>query len=378
MTVKLPDPLEAAAQEAYKINTAREETLAAPLNRIMADAWFVDRKSLLTGLSTFHKERMERIPSAVKYPEAAPWVDHILVRDRELQRLAALSDQDMALYRSLHSYLLFRGFGHARPAGAEKCRVAYIPESDHGRIHVKNVDDPATYWKPQEKPVWLFPQPGETLRADGVGSGLHLDNEPEEIFPLPIIQMFRHYANDVPSAVDFLTRYKYFWGSQNLLLHDSQKRSVAIEKCSYNYIQVFYPGADGRSHISGMTCRDRHSPLGRYQNSQRQKYLAMFNRPQDCSDNAFWTLCFKFEQKLDDFLQQEPHPAKLDNVIRLFTTPWPAGLCKTGQRIHAEQKLFAYTLITYVYLNDARKLMRWQRAAQPELTYPAQPEVFDY
>ena len=32
---------------------------------------------------------LARLPAAVKYPEAAPWVDYILACDREVQRLAA-------------------------------------------------------------------------------------------------------------------------------------------------------------------------------------------------------------------------------------------------------------------------------------------------
>jgi hypothetical protein len=378
MTVALPSALETAQREAQQIRANRDLYLKAPLERILADAWFVDSRSLLAGLTAFHQERMARVPSRAQYPEAQPWVDYVRTVDREVQRLAELSDADLALLRSLHAYLLFRGFGHAQPAGAEKCRVAYLPESNHGRLHVKNVDDPIAHWRPEGKPTWLFSLPDQKLWSDGVGSGLHLDDEPPEIFPLPVLAMFRQYADDVPTAVAFLTRYSPFWGNCNILLHDSRKRSVAIEKCSYNYIEVFHPGPDGRSHISGMTCRDPQSPQGRYQSAQRQKYLRLFNRPADCSDNAFWDMCGLFERKLAAFLREEPRPAQLEGVIRLFTTPWPQGLNKTGQRIHPEQKLFAYTLISYVILLDERKLLRWQRGLAPEVKYPAKPEVFEF
>ena len=83
-----------------------------------------------------------------------------------------------------------------------------------------------------------------------------MDDEPDELFPLQPTQMMYSYCDDVPSAVEFLTRYQSFWNGCNILLYDRQKRSVAIEKCSANFMDVFYPGSDGRSHISGMVCRN--------------------------------------------------------------------------------------------------------------------------
>ena len=378
MSQQIPDPIETAQQEAERINADREAALVAPLERVLADAPFLEREALLSGLEAFHRERMESAPSPAKYPESPPWVEFVLAVDREVQALAGLSDAQMAHLRSLHHYLTFRGHGSVSPATDEKCRVAYVPESNHGRIHFKNLDDPATWYKPEGEPTWLFPAREQTLWSDGVGSGLHLDDEPEEIFPLPVMQMFHHYVDDVPSAVEFLTRYSPFWGRCNILLHDSRKRTVAIEKCSYNFIEVFEPGPDGISHISGMTCRDLSSPLGQYQRAQRQKYLGLFGRPADCADNAFWDMARQFEEKLASALGSMDKPAKLEDLIRLFTTPWPTGLNKTGQRIHPEQGLIGYTLISYATLLDERKLLRWQRTALPELRYPDEPETFQF
>lgn len=378
MKVVLPDPKEVAAKEAAQINANREAWLDYPLQRVLIDAPYVQREKLLEGIEPFHRERMQRLPPAAKYPEAGPWVEHILAIDRELQRLTAMTDFEMAVHRSLHFFLLCRGFAQAAPAGDEKCRVAYLPESDRGRLHMKNVDDPAAHWKPEGRPTWLSSGKDQTLWSDGVGSGLHMDDEPEEIFPLPVTRMYKHYADDVPSAVEFLTRYSPFWGRANILLHDSRKRSAAIEKCSYNYIEVFYPGPDGRSHISGMTCRDPQSPQGRYQRAQREKYVRLFGQEMDGPDMAFWGMCRQFEDKLAAGLEALGPRATLDGLVRLFTRSWPEGLRKDGTRLHPKQGLIGYTLISYVSLLDEGKLLRWQRAALPELTYPDAPEAFEF
>jgi len=152
MKPDLPDPKEVARAEAERILANPRQHLQGPVERALEDCSFVDGESLLAGVESFHRERMERIPSSTKYPESPPWVEHVLAVDRELQSAAGLSDREMASYRSLGDYLKFRGYANARPATVEKCRIVYLPESDRGQLHIKNVDDPITFWKPNPNP----------------------------------------------------------------------------------------------------------------------------------------------------------------------------------------------------------------------------------
>src|SRR5690606_28500091 len=110
----------------------------------------------------------------------------------------------------------------------EKCRIIYVADSDRGALHFKNVDNPLTYWKPKP-PVaagtpWPFTHP---LVFDGVGSGLHIDDIPPEIFPVDTYSLCREHCTTVPEAEEFMVRYNYFWRSQNLLIHDYSGNSVA-------------------------------------------------------------------------------------------------------------------------------------------------------
>ncbi|MBI2193839.1 MAG: hypothetical protein HYU36_17825 [Planctomycetes bacterium] len=379
MSQSMPDPREAARVEAERIRTNRDQFVYHPLERVMKDAPWVDRESLVAGLEAFHRERMARVPSPARFPEAKPWVEHVRAHEHELRRLAELNDREVALYRSLHHYLAFRGFAQARPvlATAEKCRVAYVPETDQGALHIKNVDDPPTFWK-RDKPLpprvaeyWWDKQ---EWAMDGVGSGLHIDDEPEEIFPLPVLTMVGHYANDVPSVVDFLRRYSPFWGGSNNLVYDKKRRSVAIEKCSFNGIEVYEPGPDGQSHISGMACRDPKSSLGRYQTAKRDRYRALFKLPEDGPDSCFWKACDRAEQKLSSTLKRLGRRPRVEEVTRLFVTPWPDGLCKCGSKFHPNQGYLEYTLITIAHLLDRRRSLRWQRN-DDDLGWPSEPEV---
>ena len=107
MTQRIPDPLAAARQEADHINQNRHIALNQRIERILADCRQLDRDQLTTGLEAFHRRRMSMVPPSSKYPEAQPWVEFTLARDREVQRLAHLSDFDMAVIRSLDLYVTF-------------------------------------------------------------------------------------------------------------------------------------------------------------------------------------------------------------------------------------------------------------------------------
>jgi len=168
------------------------------------------------------------------------------------------------------------------------------------------------------------------------------------------------YCGDVPSAVDFLTRYSPFWGGQNIVLYDEQKRSVAIEKGSYNHIEVFEPDASGGSHCSGMAFREPESPQGRYAWRKRREYLRRFGQPEDGPDMVFWKACDRAERMLAE-LMNEPR-VTVEEVLDLFTTPWPEGLNKSGALLHPEQGHAEYTLVTRVMLLDRRTCYRRELA----------------
>lgn len=373
MSFSVPDPIIAAQFEAALIQSNAKQYLDGPIDRVLLDAPFLERDSLLAGLESFHKERMEKVPSATTYPEAQAWVEHMRTRDRELQEITGMSDVQLAAYRSLSDYMTFRGSANARLTMVEKCRIIYLPTSDQGEFHIKNVDDPITFWKPSSAKPSQPPQI-TGLSWDGVGSGLHIDDEPDEIFPLPYREMCRTNCDDVPGAVEFLTRYSKFWGGQNIVLYDNQKRSVAIEKSSHNFIEVFAPEANGGSHCSGMACRDAQSPQGKHQAAKRQQYLDKYNLPNDGSEMVFWAACDRAEQMLGE-LMAKPNPC-IDEILNLFTTPWPAGLNKTGQKLHPEQAMGEYTLVTSAELFDQKKYIRWQRDEAG--TYPKQPEIYQF
>jgi len=379
MPITLPNPIETARAEAVRINANPQQYLEGPYERFQLDAPFLDWPALVAGLTDFHRERMARVPSFTKYPEAQPWVDFILAADRELQALTGMNDDQLAFYRSFNAYITFRGYKNAqlRPAGppvtAEKCRAVYLPDTDRGQFHIKNVDDPMTFWKPNPNPIMHGGLRDRGLQSDGVGAGLHIDDEPEEIFPLRPLQMLPSYTDDVPGTVEFLTRYSPFWGGANMMYYDRRKRAVAIEKTSYNYIDIYGADRCGGVHISGMACRNPKTAQGKYVETRRKEFLEKFGRPADGVDTAYWSSADTYEERLAAFTDRPASPTVAETV-ELFTSPAPSGFNKWGAKFHPEQGYLQYTLVIEAWLHDERKALRWQRDAFG--VFPCKPEVF--
>lgn len=221
-----PDPVAAAAVEAARVNANRALALTARLDHILADAPWLDRAELLGGLAAYHREALACIPCHKTFPEAALWVDHILTYERELRERAALDDGEIALMMSLDPYLLFRGYremGLKRRMLEERCRAAFLPDTDEGPLLLKNAESDLVIWQPEP------PLPARAPRGDfwwervdwaieGASCGMHLDDEPAELFPLPVFAMAAQHARTTPEVVDFLRRYAPFWGTENILI----------------------------------------------------------------------------------------------------------------------------------------------------------------
>lgn len=382
MPANLPDPIKTAAAKARLINENREAVLRWPLQRRMIESPHLDEAQVISGLTAFHQERMAAVPPRSLYPEAQPWVDNTLTYQKELKAKANLTDAELAMVCSFGEYICFRGNRQGfkgEQVSVEKCRVAFVPDSDRGRLHVKNVDDPPTHWKRRPAPD-AMPFGDGKLAWDGTGSGLHMDDEPDEIFPLDVKSMLDgEEIHDVPGAVEFLTRYGKFWSSANCVIHDSKHRSVSIEKCTRNLIQVHQPGPDGRSWCSGMVCRDKSTQIAKYQAAKRLEYRTLFNLPDDGTDCVFWERCENAERKLAAKLTDKTTPFDSAALIAYFRQPLSqGGLNKDGGKYHPDIKHTEYTLATNAMFLDENLFLRWQRDENNDFIYPDEAETYQF
>ncbi len=357
------DPYKDAYEEFKILKSNRDYYLKLTFERVISENPYLEKKELIEDVKNYYLESLERIPSYEKYPESKEWVDYVLKKDKLLMELANLTLEEIAIYRSLNSYLQFRGyrkFGLKKSKFYEKCRVAFIRETDFGPMHIKNIDDPIDYWNPYPKlpekmplsEVWWEKLP---FIIDSVGSGLHIDDEPKEIFPLPIFKMVYKYAYDIGSCVDFLKKYSIFWGSCNIIIFDLKCNFCVIEKCSRNFIDIYPDNKSNFGYISGMVCRDKDSPQAKYQREKRIEYLKLFNFSNDALDVLFWELCEMLDKKLKEGIESLGNKPSSEEVINLFISPYPKGLRKFNLKQFND-----WTLYTQCTFFEKKILKRWQ------------------
>lgn len=311
----------------------------------------------------FHRERVEALPDPVRYPELEGARD-LLLAEYGGMRDAGVDEVTLALLESLHFWRDIRLpsiIGRAcHPAILpEKCRILYVPRTEVGAVHAKNVDDPLTYWKPKPPIPAGTPWPHtHPLFFDGVGSGLHLDEVPPEIFPVKAIELCKEHCTTVEQAREFLVRYNFFWSSQNLLVHDRFGNSVAFEKTRCR-VATRGPDARGRSFISGMGALD--PALRAFQDDQRKKYLEQRKWDDDCPDARFWRMCRRKYEHMARYVAALSDQPTLGEINELMERRDPDGpLCLTGVKCHPDEVAPGCTLEMRVWLVDRKQYYRRQ------------------
>lgn len=326
----------------------------------------VPAEEVVSSVRAFHDERVEAAPDPALYPEARGERD-VLLKHYQGMRDAGFSDDLVALHESLQFWQkhrmpqLYNKVCNPTVVDRlrERCRIVYVPESDQGPIHFKNVDDPLTYWTPKPPPKQGAPWPFAPLFFDGVGSGLHVDEPPKEIFPLDPKALCREHCATVDEAKDFLVRYGYFWDSANLLIHDEHGRSVALDKALRNHVAVREPDSSGISYVNGMSSFEPD-----YQtriDKQREIYLRETRQDEDSIEGRFFRYTRQVRDNMEAYMDQLKESPTLSKVIAIMTSRDEDGpLCKYGHKVHPDETNPGYTLCQNLYFLNSRLQFRRQ------------------
>ena len=312
----------------------------------------------------FHRERLDAVPDPSVYPELRGCRD--LLDEEERGMLEGGLDQDtIALAKTLNFWrdtklVQETGKAYCAMAQPEKCRVVYVPESDRGALHAKNIDNPQTYFHPHPPFPPNSPWPHDhPLVFDGVGSGLHLDEMPPEIFPVDPHALCREHCSTVPEATEFMVRYNYFWSNQNLLVHDHHGNSVAFEKTRCR-VATRGPNEQGINFITGMGALDPE--IRAFQRQRRQKYLDQRGWGWDDSpDGCFFITSQNKWANMTRYIAELSLNPTFDNLKQLMEQRDKDGpMCCTGVKCHPDLPAGGCTLVMCIYLMDEKKLHRRQ------------------
>jgi len=338
------------------------------------------KEKLVAEVRQYHQERLDAVPDFTRYPELRGYRD-LLMEEHRGMRDAGADDDAIALSRTLHFWrdtrlLQQTGRGWHAPVMPEKCRVLYVPETEDGAIHAKNVDDPLTYWKPRapypKNAAWPWTHP---LRFDGVGSGLHVDEIPLEIFPVNPHELCLEHCTTVEAATEFMVRYNYFWSSQNLLIHDHHGNSMAFEKTRCR-VATRKPNAKGINFINGMGALDPE--ICEHQRRMRAKHLEQTGQGPDSIEARYFQFCEKKWENMTRYVEQLTQDPTVEGVRSLMEQRDPGGpMCLTGKKVHPDEKVTACTLVMDLWFMDKKKLHRRQwRGDMP--AYLDRPEIVQF
>jgi len=331
-------------------------------------------------VQAFHRERIDAEPDLNTYPELRGARDDLLATYRGM-RDVGVPDDVIVLSETLNFWRDTRlvqetGRAYHPPTTPEKCRVVYVPETSDGALHAKNVDDPLTYWQPRPPyppgSAWPWTHP---LWFDGVGSGLHVDEMPPEIFPVKPIELCKQHCTTVAEAEEFMVRYNYFWSSQNLLVHDAHGNSVAFEKTRCR-VAARGPNEKGINFITGMGALD--PGIRAFQKEMRQKYLDQIGETWDGPDGAFWKICQGKWDNMTRYIGELSRSPSAEGLMELMEQRDPSGpMCPTGIKSHPDDVIAGCTLVMDLWFVDRKKLHRRQwRGETP--AYLDTPEIVEF
>lgn len=167
----------------------------------------------------------------------------------------------------------------------------------------------------------------------GVSASIFLDDEPEELFPVdPFLLLPTECSGDVSAAVDFLYRYRDFWGPGNHILIDTQLNSVAIEKANVRMgVRSAVNGASAVTALSYQTPELKEYKLERDLLSIQKRGWTTENAP----DWIYWRGADARYLRLLSLVEEaSKHPATLQEMAAIVTdhaVPYPACVCLAGQ-----------------------------------------------
>ena len=380
MNVNLKQAYQTGRQRGAAFLAGQEPRTATVLSSRLAQQIGWPMEKVMSEIATYDRERLDAVPSLITYPELGGCRDRIDAEDRGM-RDAGVSTEMIALSRTLGFYTMTRlyqqtGRAFSLAPEIEECRTLFVPESDVGPIHAKNVDGPLIGWSPHP-PIpngapWPFSHP---IVLDGVGSGLHIDEIPSEIFPVNIYDLTYEHCVTVDAATELLVRYNYFWGHCNLIVYDPRGDSMAFEKTQCR-VATRGPNRHGMNFISGMSALD--PGIRDHQRRMRQTFLDQMGSDWNGPDGCFWRESEQTYLNMAAYIEQLPARPTLRQVRELMERHDPGGpLCYIGAKSHPDQLDGCWSRTMNLFLVNQRKQIRRQvRDAKPAFLDP--PEVIEY
>lgn len=359
----------AEADPAWYINMAK---LHVKTYRQHLPDWSDEK--ILEAIEACNQERLDALPSTTKYPELRGMRDLIDAQWRgvtdgaKLDRMLSAMDRCKTFF--IHRYI----HGNRLERFAARCTCIYFPTSEAGAIMGNNLDaDPD---EPFNAPTSIA---GEHLVRGGVSSGVPMDEESPEIFPVPVHQLIERYCKTAAEAVEMFERYGDFWGPGNMIVADRDHNVAMIEKTAQR-MSVRW-SKDGFGFVTAMVQVDPE--LKKFVQQKRLDWLKSRGMdPDNCDDTVYWAAQDRRQKLMEELLEEaraKPTVEALRKMLQFRDDKrgWSA-VC--GEPIRPGVKgtgCYEHTLRTQVWLLAQGKAKWWaydHKTGKPVWENP-QPDV---
>jgi len=303
---------------------------------------------LAAAVRDYDRERLACEPDYAKFPEMRGLLERH-VGEREGFREASGLDEAATAFHFSWQWFLYRRINarhvpywqRLRPPA--QCTNVFFPEGKEGVTISDNRDIEVR--GATQIPQWRQSR----LRRDNLvswmqgaaSSAVVMDEEPVCCFPCSPIELLPDECfDDIQALIEFMTRYREFWGPGNQIWVDRKLNAVAVEKTNCR-VAFRYPTVAGAVCITACSYLD--PDLHAFKQQCLRKVMAGKGEPEE--DSADWHFDAGAHLRNERLLALtnaeagRPGGATLwgaFNIVADEAVPFPARICLSGQKTFAD------------------------------------------
>ena len=236
---------------------------------------------LAAAIRDYDRERLACEPDYAKFPEMRGLLERHLGEREGFREASGLDETAAAFQFSWHWFLSRRvnsrhlsRYDLIAPRG---CTNVFFPHGKDGVTVSDNRDDWPRVEYREKIPKFRVPPPARTSKVSfgqgGASSACLLDEDPQCCFPCdPFELMPKECYDDIHAAVEFLTRYREFYGPGNQIWCDSKLNAVAVEKTTCR-VAFRWPTVNGAVCVTACSYVDPE--LNAYKKERTRKAMAI-------------------------------------------------------------------------------------------------------
>jgi len=304
---------------------------------------------LHAGIRDYDKERLACEPDYAEFPEMRGLLDRH-IGEREGFREASGLDETATAFHFSWDWFLSRRINSQHLARydvlAERgCTNVFFPQGKDGVTVSNNRDDWTRESYRETIPKFRvdpIPDDNRVSRVQGAASSACLlDEDPVCCFPCdPWELMPKDCLDDIHAMVDFMTRYREFYGAGNQIWCDSKLNAVAVEKTTCR-VAFRWPTVNGAVCITACSYLDPE--LNAYKKERTRKAMQIKGETEENSpDWNFFRGCDRRHQRLIDLTNAEAKDGATlwgaFNCVADTAVPFPDRVCVAGEKTFPDRE----------------------------------------